>query len=93
MTLGKKTLLGGVECWYELNLLHHVGVVAKRLCAAAERVAAHEGLRQYPFGPNGPRGKHQPLEVLSRYRDPQLKAIHLLFIQIVYITGDERVFI
>ena len=43
MTLGKK-LPGGVNvCMnYEFNLLHHVGVVAKRLRAAAE-TAAHEG--------------------------------------------------
>ena len=27
---------------YEFNLLHHVGVVAKRVCAAA--AAAHEGV-------------------------------------------------
>ena len=29
---------------YEFNLLHHVGVVAKRVCAAAAAAAAaHEG--------------------------------------------------
>ena len=28
---------------YEFNLLHHVGVVAKRVCAAAAETAAHEG--------------------------------------------------
>ena len=32
LTLGKK-MQGGVECLYELNLLQHVGVVAKRVCA------------------------------------------------------------
>ena len=35
---------GGVECLYEFNLLHHVGVVAERVCAAAAtETAAHEG--------------------------------------------------
>ena len=28
---------------YEFNLLHHAGVVAKRVCAAAAETAAHEG--------------------------------------------------
>ena len=28
---------------YEFNLLHHVGVVAKRLCPAAAAETAHEG--------------------------------------------------
>ena len=41
---------GGVECLYEFNLLHHVGVVAKRVCAAA---AAHEGDDNTPSGPTG----------------------------------------
>ena len=35
---------------YELNLLHHVGVVAKRVCAAA---AAHEGDDNTTSGPTG----------------------------------------
>ena len=35
---------------YEFNLLHHVGVVAKRVCAAA---AAHEGDDNTPSGPTG----------------------------------------
>ena len=55
LTLGKK-MQGGVECLYELNLLHHVGVVAKRLCAAAETAAekaAHEGDDNTPSGPTG----------------------------------------
>ena len=47
MTLGKK-VQGGVECLYESNLLHHVGVVAKRVCAAA-----HEGDDITPSGPMG----------------------------------------
>ena len=40
---------------YEFNLLHHVGVVAKRVCAAAE-TAANEGDDNTP---SGPRGKNQ----------------------------------
>ena len=41
LTLGKKECREGLNvCMnYELNLLHHVGVVAKRVCAAA---AAHD---------------------------------------------------
>ena len=35
---------------YEFNLLHHVGVVAKRVCAAA---AALEGDDNTPSGPTG----------------------------------------
>ena len=36
---------------YEFNLLHHVGVVAKRVCVAA--TAAHEGDDNTPSGPTG----------------------------------------
>ena len=43
---------------YEFNLLHHVGVVAKRVHAAAAETAAHEGDDNTPSGPNGPRGKN-----------------------------------
>ena len=39
---------GGIECLYELNLLHHVGVVAKRVRAA--ETAAHEGDDKTPSG-------------------------------------------
>ena len=55
---------------YEFNLLNHVGVVGKKVCAAAAEMAAetaaHEGDdntpsgptgRGDPFGPNGPRGE------------------------------------
>ena len=31
------------ECLYEFNLLHYVGVVVKRLRAAAVTAAVHEG--------------------------------------------------
>ena len=34
---------------YEFNLLHHVGVVARRVCAAAE--TAHEGDDNTPLSP------------------------------------------
>ena len=40
---------GRVECFYEFNLLHNVGVVAKRVGAAA----AHEGDDNIPSGPTG----------------------------------------
>ena len=50
---------------YEFNLLHHVGVVDKRLRVAAAAVAAHEednnnpsGPTGPPFGTNEPRGKN-----------------------------------
>ena len=38
--------------YYELILLHHGGVVAKKLVCGG---GAGRG-RQYPLGPNGPRG-------------------------------------
>ena len=37
---------------YKFNLLHHVGVVAKRVCAAAAETA-HEGDDNTPSGPTG----------------------------------------
>ena len=36
---------------YELNLLDHAGVVAKIVCAAAAKTAAHEGDDNTPWGP------------------------------------------
>ena len=43
---------------YEFNLLHHVGVVAKRVCAAAApETAAHDGDNNTPSGPTGPTGR------------------------------------
>ena len=60
LTLGKKKCRGGLNvCMnYEFNLLHHVGVVAKRVCAAAvaetaAETAAHEGDDNTPSGPTG----------------------------------------
>ena len=49
LTLVKKKCREGLnDCMnYEFNLLHHVGVVAKRVCAAA---AAHEGDDNTPSG-------------------------------------------
>ena len=39
---------------YEFNLLNHVGVAAKRVCAAAAaETAAHEGDDNTPLGPTG----------------------------------------
>ena len=39
---------------YEFNLMHHVGVVAKRVCeAAAAETAAHEGDDNTTSGPTG----------------------------------------
>ena len=38
---------------YEFNLLHHVGVAAKRLCAAAAEAAAQEREDNTPSGPTG----------------------------------------
>ena len=46
LTLSNK-VPGGVEYLYEFNLLHHVGVVAKRVCVAA----AHKGDNNTPSGP------------------------------------------
>ena len=51
-------MLGGVEFLNELNLLHHVGVVAKRLRAAAAWTA-HEGDENTPLrGKNGVNGAY-----------------------------------
>ena len=51
LTLGKKKCREGLNvCMnYEYNLLHHVGVVAKRVRA----VAAHEGDDNTPSSPTG----------------------------------------
>ena len=46
LTLGKKKCREGLNvCMnYEFNLLNHVGVVAKKMCAAAAaETVAHEG--------------------------------------------------
>ena len=52
LTLGKKKCREGFNvCMnYEFNLLHHVGLVAKRVRAAA---AAHEGDDNTPSGLTG----------------------------------------
>ena len=47
---------------YEFNLLHHVGVVAKRVCAAV--AAAHEGDNNTPSGPMG-RGVKNNISMVS----------------------------
>ena len=38
---------------YEFNLLHHVGVVAKRVDGGGDAAAAHEGDDNTPSGPSG----------------------------------------
>ena len=55
MTMGEKKCREGLNVCvnYEFNLLHHVGVVAKRLCAAAAVTAAHKGDDNTPSGPKG----------------------------------------
>ena len=45
---------------YEFNLLHDIGVVAKRVDAAAAETAAHEGDDNTPLGPTG-RGANKHL--------------------------------
>ena len=65
LTLDKKVPGGGSNvCMnYKFNLLHHVGVVAKRVRAAAAAgttAAAHEGDDNTPSGPTG-RGVKNPL--------------------------------
>ena len=63
LTLGKKKCREGLNVCinYEFNLLHHVGVVAKRMRAVAAETAAHEGDDNTPFGPSGLRGKKQKM--------------------------------
>ena len=60
LTLGKKKRREGLNVCMndEFNLLHHVGVVVKKVrAAAAERAAAHEGDDNTPSGPTGRRVK------------------------------------
>ena len=56
---------------YEFNLLHHVGVVAKRVCAAAAAVetAAHEGDDNTPSGPTGRGVKTEHVGLCHGYAD------------------------
>ena len=58
MTLGEKKCREGLNvCMnYEFNLLHHVGVVAKRVreaAAGAAETTAHEGDDNTSSGPTG----------------------------------------
>ena len=59
LTLCNKKLPEGLNvCMnYEFNMLHHVGVVAKRVHAAAETAAAHEWDNNTPSGRSGPTGR------------------------------------
>ena len=54
LTLGKKKCREGLNVCMndEFNLLHHVGVVAKKMRAAAAETA-HEGDDNTPSGPTG----------------------------------------
>ena len=67
LTLGKQKCREGLNvCMnYEFNMLHHVGVVAKRVCAAA---AAHEGEDNTPSGPTG-RGVKKHEETIFLFQD------------------------
>ena len=49
----------------EFNLLNHVGVVAKTVCAAAAETAAHEG---DDYSPSGPTGRGVKKHLLPPYR-------------------------
>ena len=53
--MGKKKCQEGLNvCMnYEFNLLYHVGVVAKKMSAAAAETVAHEGDDNTPSGPTG----------------------------------------
>ena len=53
---------------YEFNLLHRVGVVAKRQSAAGGGDSSARRGRQYPFGPNGSRGKKQKRRITNRFQ-------------------------
>ena len=68
LTLGKQNCREGLNVCvnYESNLLHHVGVVAKRLRAAAAETAAHEGDDNTPSGPTGRGVKTNKSEPLNQ---------------------------
>ena len=59
LTFGKKKCREGLNVYrnYEFFLLNHVGVVAKRVCAAA----AHKGDDNTPSGPTGRGVKRVPI--------------------------------
>ena len=93
----KKCRLGLNVCMnYEFNLLHHVGVVAKRVrAAAAAETAVHEGDDNTPSGPTGrgvkiqnkPAETKQTLHAFSRLRRRWImnRFIDLIF-QEVYVV-------
>ena len=73
---------------YEFNLLHHVGVVAKRVrAAAAAAETAHEGDDTTPSGPAG-RGVKTTMVALSceRVNDSS----HLLYYTNTILTDTLR---
>ena len=69
LTLGKKKCREGLNVYmnYEFNLLHHVGVVAKRVCAA------HEGDDNTPSGPMGRGVKSSSRAIAPTYQKIFLK--------------------
>ena len=80
MTLSKKKCREGLNvCMnFEFNLLHHVGVVAKKVCAAAAEMAAHEGDDNTPSGPTGRGVKTRKYDFLNKFvifilSDPQTR--------------------
>ena len=73
LTLSKKKCREGLNvCMnYEFNLLHHAGVVAKRVRAAAAetaaKTAAHEGDDNTPSGPTGQGVKKQLKQNMRKF--------------------------
>ena len=74
-TLGKKKCQEGLNvCMnYDFNLLHHVGVVAKRVCEAA--AAAHEGDDNTPSSRTG-QGVKKPFG-FSRFSSKKFSALRV----------------
>ena len=69
---------------YEFNLLHHVGVVAKTVCAAAAaETAAHEGDDNNPSGPTGRGVKTVTMESVSQPTPAHTSEVIIVFDEIV----------
>ena len=69
---------------YEINLLHYVGLVAKKVCAAAAETAAHEGDDNTPSGPMGRVVKTQ----LGRC--PFFRHLKLKIVSAIPASNDEK---
>ena len=70
---------------YEFNLLHHVGVVAKRVCAAA---AAHEGDDNTLSGPTG-RGVKTAVRIKhDHFINRRITKLLFPYWSIIYDTTD-----